>query len=215
MAIIQSPTGVQQEVDLNSKASRVTLYDASGIEIFGAPLGAFMAPVNIRQTAATVAGSTVWAMRNGTGRTISIKRAKLIMGFDGTTVALTTPRYSLNRFTLATPTTGTPIVPIKQRTSYAASTVADIRQVDTGLTVAGITFETEALVLALPLQTIFGAPTTGYAAGPVANHDIIFDPSGKRSESFELAPNEGLAIRLSTAAVIGLSLTGFVSWEER
>lgn len=205
MAIIVGVTSAAgQEVDSASKASRVTLYDSLGNEINAQPSGAYMLPVNIRQTAASAAGLVVWAMRNGSTKTVLVRRMPLVMAFDGTAAALTTPRYALQRFTTATPTGGTVLTAIKKRTTYPTSAIADARFLDSGLTTTGMTFETDAAIFGLPIA--------------VTNAAIRYDLTsemGQRYDSFELGANEGLCIRLNTATVIGVSLLGYVAWDEK
>lgn len=206
MAIITgTPSGVGLEVDATSKAARVTIYDSAGFEVQAPPVGVYLLPVNVRQTAATAANSVVWAMRNGASRTLTVKQINVTVDFDGTLAALTTPRYGVQRFTIAAPTGGTALVPIKKRSTYSASTVADARFLDTGLTLGAMVFETDAMV--------FGV--TASVTGGNSLRPFDFTVSGERHSGFELAPNEGLCIRLNTAAVIGVSLTGFVGWDER
>jgi len=206
LAIITgTPSAVGLEVDATSKAARVTLYDSAGNEVNSPPVGSYILPVNIRQTAATAANATVWAMRNGATRTVFIREINLSLGFDGTAAATTTCRYGFQRFTAATPTAGTALTAIKRRAAYDVSTIADARFVDTGLTTTSVVFETDFAVIGLPISV----------TSVNRSVCITFEGAGERYDSFELAPNAGLAIRLNVAAVIGLSLNGFISWDER
>ncbi len=204
-------------VDPTSKAARVTLYDTAGNAIDAPPTGSYMVPINIRQTAATAAAATVFAMRNSTGKTCYIRRIYLVQGFDGTSPAATTLRYGIARFSAATPTGGSTIPIIKKRTSYTTSNVTDVRFVDTGLTTTSVTFETEFVSLGLPLYSIqVGAPTTSGACGPVVVNSLMFEKAGQNFDTFELAASEGLCIRILTiSTVIGSTLNGFICWDER
>jgi hypothetical protein len=206
MAQIQS--GVTADlltIDPTSKAARVTPYDSSANEQAPFPTGAYSLPVNIRQTAASAANSTVWTMRNGASKKMFFRRILLEILFDGTASAGNTLKYMLARFTAATPTGGTSLTPVKMQTTFAASTLADARFLDTGLTTTGITFETEWATLAIPAsvtaQSLF--------------FNLPFIGSNEAKEPFVLNPNEGLAIRLQNAAIIGLGIVGSIHWDER
>lgn len=208
MAYIESGVGSAEKltVDPTSKAARVTLYDSAGNKLLlDTPTGAYMLPVNIRQSAATAANATVWAMRNGATKVMSIRRLRLAMMFDGTAAATTTLKYTIQRFSAATPTAGTALTVIKKRSSYGASTVADARFLDTGLTTTSVTFETDAHILALPISVTSGN----------AFYDIQFGRANEPYGDFELAVNEGLCIRLLNTAVVGQGLVGGVEWDER
>jgi hypothetical protein len=209
MAIIQSgATADTLTVDPASKAARVTPYRSSGTEIDSAPVSSYLLPLNIRQTAATVAGTTIWAMRNTGSRTVYLRHLRLIMGFDGTAVAANTPRYELIRFTSATPTGGNALIPIKKRTAYPGSSVGDARELNTGLTVTGVTFDAGSfLVIGRPISVTSG----------ISDMDVDFALGGQSDYSMlELAVGEGLAIRIvSVNTVIGVSLTGMIEWDER
>ncbi len=168
------------------------------------PQGAYVIPVNIRASAATVA-STLWAMRNGATRNVNIRRIRLNAYFDGTPAA-SLAQYALKRFSAATPTGGGSILTsiAKKKTTMPASTIADARFVDTGLTVAGVTFETGNIT--------FGNPRQNGAAGGIM---IDFDVGGEENfESFVLAPSEGLAIQSLATAVIGDSIIGYIEFDE-
>ena len=207
MAIISSgATSDTWTVDPTSKAGRVTIYNASGVEMFATPSGAFLAPVNIRQTAATAAPATVWSMRNPTSSTkvAYIRRIFVVMAFDGIAAA-STARYDFMRFSAATPTGGTAITPIKKRNADAGTAVTDLRFVDTGLTVAGVTFETAFATVSLPLAL----------TGGVQAFDMNFEKPGERYSTFDLVAGEGLAVQLNVTAVAGQSLVGFAEWDER
>lgn len=207
MAQIQSgATADLLTIDPTSKAARVTPYDSSANEYspFPSP-GAYALPVNVRQTAATAANSTVWTMRNGATKKMFFRRILLEIIFDGTAAAATTLKYMLARFSAATPTGGTSLTAVKMQTTFSASTLADARFLDTGLTTTGVTFETEWATLAIPASV---------TAGSIFWNMPFIGPN-EAKEPFVLNPNEGLAIRLQNAAVVGMGLTGSVHWDER
>lgn len=160
----------------------------------------YSAPVSIRQTAASAANSTVWAMRNAAAstKTVVIERIYLLISFDaGTPITRSFQRYDLVRFSAATPTAGTAVTVVLQDSSNAATQVTDVRFLDTGLTTTGVTFGTSFA-------------TVGVPASDGATNVYVRDVVG-----FKLAPGEGFAIRLNTAAVIGQDLDGEIVWSER
>lgn len=167
------------------------------------PLGAYLIPINVRATAATAA-CTIWAMRNGTTKTMYIRRIHLMTSFDGTAAA-STAQYGLKRFSAATPSGGTAIAAIKKRSNMPTSSLADARFADTGLTVTSVVFETAMLQ--------FGAPRQNGASG---DFQMNFDIGGDENyDCVILAPNEGLAIQTLNAAVIGDNIQGYLEYDER
>lgn len=205
MAQIQSgATSDLMTVDPTSKAARVTQYDTSGNTVFyAAPVGAYLLPIQVRQTAATSAASTIWAMRNSTTISVYIKKIVVNTSFDGTPAA-STGAYNFLRFNTATPTTGTALTVVKKSNSYGASNVTDARFLDTGLSVTSVVFETSFMQVGVARQN-----------GSTQVMQSIFDLSGYRNQPFILAPSEGLCIQLNVTAVIGDSIAGYVEWDER
>lgn len=208
MALIQSGSGADLLDVTAAKSAKATLYDAgaSGAEILPLPTRAFLLPILVRQTGATAAASTVWAARNVAGpQTVYIRRIRGAVTFDGTAAAATTIGYDFMRFSVATPTGGTALTPIKKRSAYAASNVSDARFLDTGLTVAGVTFETPFARVQAPISV----------TSMIRPFEIDFSYLGDRGAPFELASGEGLAIQLTATAVIGLGISGWVEYDER
>jgi hypothetical protein len=186
--------------------SQVTLYDSAGNEVAAPPVGSYLLPISIRQTAASEAGVTVWSMRNGATYTCNVKSIHLVMGFDGTaSLGAVELSYCIQRFSTATPSGGTALTAIKKRSADGASSIADARYLDTGLTVTSVVFETDAIVLGLP----------GTATGICVPFNIPLEIPGQKYGTFDLAVNEGLCIRLKTAAIVGQELSGFIQWDER
>lgn len=210
MAYIEDGGGSGRKADVTSNnALVVTPIDANGNQLNPAPTGCYMLPLYWRHTAATGAGATVFAMRNTVGAlTAKLRRIVLTMGFDGTAVAATSMRYTLMRFNTATPTIGTALTVVKKRSSYPASNIGDARfkaDAVAGLTVTSVVFETPFAALVLPV------PTTGFNVQLAIN----FIQPGQSFSPFELASGEGLAIQVdTTAAIIGLSGSGFIEWDE-
>lgn len=165
----------------------------------------FWLPVQIIQSTNSAANTLVWSMRNLGGTTITIQRIYLVHSFNGTAAA-TTSRYDIVRFRDATPTGGTALTVVKRDTASAASGVTDARFLDTGLTVASVTFDTAA-------AHVGGARQNGSAS--VFDLDLVHIRRDLATdEGIVLANNDGLGLRLGVAAVAGDSLTGFVQWLE-
>lgn len=163
-------------------------------------LAYYSAPVNIRQTALTSAGATVWAIRSAIAATVvvHIKQIDLILGFDSSTPAMRgTFRYDFVRFSTATPTGGTAISVAQMYSGTTGTQIADARFLDTGLITTGVVFNP-------PFLTV-GCPTTDATAVFYQRNNI----------PVLLGPGEGLCIRLNVLATIGQSLTGEIIWAER
>lgn len=204
--IVSGASADKWTIDPVSKAGRVTLYDSTGNKLLlETPVGSYILPINVRQTATTASPATVWAMRNGATKTISIRRLRLSVLFDGTAAAATTVKYTILRFSTATPSAGTALTVIKKRSSYASSTLTDARFLDTGLTVTSVVFETDMHIIGLPISV----------TGGVSPQDLLFSRANEPYGDFELAANEGLAIQLKSQAAIGLGIVGSVEWDER
>lgn len=187
----------------SSTAASGTASNKRGLDVtqLAAATGRYSAPVRIRQTAATAANGTVWAMRNGASSTKTVYIEKIYIAGEFNAASAATRAllgYNLVRFSAATPSGGTALTAAKFDSSDSASQVTDIRFLDTGLTTSGVTFETDVLVF-------YGIPNFGTAISN-ANQDNI---------GIKLAPGEGLAIRLNVAAAIGLEISGTIIWREQ
>jgi hypothetical protein len=163
---------------------------------------AYTIPIGIRQTSAAAADQTVWSARNLSAKTILCKRIYVACAFDGT-AAPSTSRYHFARFRTATPTAGATVAPIGLRArgeivAPFAIGLTDARVLDTGLTVTSVTFDTPFAFAACPR----GLTGTGVT--------FVFAPC----TPLDLAPNDGLCIRVGVTAVIGDSLTGWAEFEE-
>ena len=167
-------------------------------------LSGFFLPVRIRQTAATAATATVWAMRNTHAtKCAHVKNIRLFAYGDAS--ASGQVAYELCRFSGATPTAGTALTLIRMRNSSTYTTgVTDARFLDTGLTVAGVVFETA--FAALQCQG-------GLGSGHHLDMDML--DLARTWSGFELGPGEGLCIRLGATAVVGQRIAGGVFWDER
>lgn len=157
-------------------------------------------PVNVRQTAATASGATVWAMRNATGGplTIYIERIELAITFDAAVaIGGTTARYDLIRFSSATPSGGIALTVAQMYSGDGATQVVDARFLDTGLTTTGIVFN--------PAFAEIGCPAA--LAGSVKYR--------RSGIPLVLGSGEGFCIRTSVATAAGICITGEVVWSER
>lgn len=153
-------------------------------------------PVNVRQTAATASGATVWAMRNGSTASVYIERMSLGLSFDGTSASGTTSRYDLIRFSAATPSGGTALSVAQMYSGDVGTQVASASFLDTGLTTTGV---------------VFNAPWAEIGCPAIAGSATKFERYGT---PLVLGPNEGFCIRTSTTTAIGMAIIGEVVWSE-
>jgi hypothetical protein len=156
-------------------------------------------PVNLRQSAATTAGTVVWAMRNNSAspKIVMVEEISMIMSFDaGTPITRQSLRYEFVRFNSATPTGGNQITPTMMDSSAPSTMITDARYLDTGLTVSGVVFENAFASVGCPASD--GASVTY-----------------QRHKPIKLAAGEGLAIRLTNNAATGQGLFGEIIWSER
>lgn len=166
----------------------------------------YQLPIAVRQTAATAAAACVWAMRNLgiPNRPIALRRLAVNVMFDGTPAA-SQSQYQLARFRTVTPSLGTALTVVKQNTDDAASVVTDARFLDTGLTIAGVAFDTAAMSMGAPRQV-------GAGCQYVREWPGIMD--GQGSGAFIIKPTDGLCILLGATAVIGDGIQGAIEWDE-
>lgn len=148
-------------------------------------------PVNIRQSAGTNAGATVFAMRNAalSPYQFVIESMEFNMIFDAMTPlgpALLT--YEFMRFSAATQSGGTSTTPAKMST-LAPTSGLTVNYLDTGLTTSGISFDALLDVVSCPAER--GA-------------DVTY----RSKKVIKLAPGEGFAIRLNRDAMTGQSISG-------
>lgn len=168
-------------------------------------LRGYMLPIAVVQSAATASPATVWAMRNTSARRlVYLRQAVVNVMFTGTAAA-TMSQYQFVRFRTATPTGGSALTVFESNaTDPSASTVTDARFVDTGLTVAGMTFDAPLAYAGAPRQL-----------GASAQYVFDWEPAiASEPSPVVLAPGEGLCIQLGVAAVIGDSIMGYVEWNE-
>jgi len=206
MAIIKSGNSTDQWTIDPTNAGRVTLYDANGNLLYPLATRRSVANILVRQSAATVAGAVVWAMRNPYSNIIvSIMRIYLQLSFDGIGAA-TLMRYELIKGTGCTAMSGGAIViPLIKRTSIGQSNT-DIHVLDTGLTLTGVTFGSA-------FHTVTWGRNTPSASIQAASsqHKLNYF-----TYPIELAMNEVLAIRNGPTnnSVIGDTILGSVDFVE-
>lgn len=193
-------------VDKTSNAARVSLYASDGTDINAPPTASYFGRVEVR-TNAIAANNTIWAMRNGAVKTVYVRSIFINMQFDGTAGgAPNIGRFAVQRFSAATPTGGLRTSPMKKRSYMPASMIQDIRSAVGGLSTTGVTFESDAVIFAVPMVV----------TGGTSNCQVFFNMPNETYDTFVLASNEGLAIRTSTvSSIAGMGAYGYVEWDER
>lgn len=211
MAVVKSGASSDQwTIDPTSKAGRVTLYDFAGNSLQPTELARSTSNILVRQTAATAAGVTVWALRNSSAvRTIVILGIAFQLSFDGTGAA-TLMRYEWLKATgVSAFSGGAGVTSAIHKTSLSAP-LGETRVLDTGLTTTGAAFGGAIYT------TTHGRLTpsaTAMADGP--QHLLDFTSLGMGP--LELAQNEILALRNgpTNASVVGDSVFGTVFFIEK
>lgn len=214
MAVIKSGASSDQlTIDAVAKAARVTLYESDGSLEHQIPLGSYFSDFYLRCGVITAgAGVAVWAMRNGSSRTVRLQNLILAGGFTGTAAA-TESVFTVKRFSTATPTGGVAITPNKKDTTMSASAITDMRDIrgtdnaTAGLTTAGVVFEPAPFIqsLVVPHQNVsVFLPLREFGiAGKKLKDDLV------------LNANEGLAVVLEAGnTVAGAFIQGLVEWRE-
>lgn len=204
MAIIESGSGSTQQ-DISNEAARVYLAGAGGVaESYPLPTGAYMTKISMRHTAADAAASIVFAIRNGSTRTLVVRRILITASFDGTAAA-TTQEYELVAFNSITADSGaTAQTPAKKRNSWPSSSVTSVR--GQGL----VTLTGNAV------ERTFASFGVQRQVSATAEYELIYDDPNPYS-GIEIEPGtaNALGIRVNATAVIGDSLRGLIEWEER
>jgi len=156
--------------------------------------GGMILPIGLvgRQTGTPSADVTIFAIRNTGSVAMFLRRLLLKATFDGTAAA-TTALYRLCRFTTATPSGGTAIVPVVRNAAFTLPTY-DAREAVAGLTTTNCVFDAGIYVLSCQRQVV-----------AVSGLDIGADHS---SGMLSIPAGSGVCIRLSAAGVVGDCLTG-------
>lgn len=199
MAQIQDPlTGGILAVELASKAARVLPVFGDGTPITKKKDGRYYARLDIVPTVIT-AGTAFFSMRNNSStKNAELELVELLLSFIGT-AALSRSIYELVRFSGANTTGGTAIAAVKSdNIADANAVVNDIRFAPAGLTVTGVVFEANPLLLVSHANQLTVAPESRASFGA----------------KIVLNPGEGLAIRSNGALVAGSGVHGFISWNE-
>lgn len=170
-------------------------------------------PILIRQTATTAANAVVWAVFNpaGSRRTLYLRRITGNALCDVVAAVATQSNYGIRRFRSATPSGGSALTPVPHHSGdlspsgAAIVSVASARQLDTGLTVAGIVTD--------PPFAQFGCPRAPGASG---YFDFSWYPidTGEGRDAFSVVQGDGVAITLDLVAVVGDGIQGTVVWDE-
>lgn len=192
----------------NTNPVPIIQYDSAGNFLFGTPLGAYMVGFQIRQSATSAIGTIVAFIRNTHAtRVLYVNKLSQELGFDGVGAA-TLMKYELAKYTAVTATTGTSVTPIIKRTSQGASPAAEVKVLDTGITLTG------GVLQGVLNQTMSGRTTPSATVAPVINREYI-DFNLANDSPIELAQNEAIAIRLAATAVVGDTNMVYFSWNER
>jgi hypothetical protein len=156
--------------------------------------GGMIVPIGLvgRQTGTPAADTTIFALRNTGLVAMYLRRLLLKATFDGTAAA-TTALYRLCRFTTATPTNGTAIVPVVRNAAFTLPTY-DAREAVAGVTTTNCVFDAGIFVLSCQRQVVAVSELDIHEHNSA---DMLCIPAGS-----------GIAIRLSAAAVVGDCLTG-------
>lgn len=180
----------------------------------------FSLPIAVRQTATTAAAAVVWAMLNPltSKKPLYLRRLFVNVMFDGTPAA-SQSQYLVKRFRGTTIIDGTALTPQSHnRLDKGALGVNQVSAVtaaflDTGLTLAGITFDGAGIVGA---PAVFGnARQVAAGAQYAMDYDAMDSGSGFSGRgAFCLDIGDGVALVLGQTAVVGDGIQGYASWDE-
>lgn len=144
-------------------------------------------------------GTTYFTMRNNGTNVIRIHHLLALLSFTGTPAA-TRSLYSLQRFTVATPSGGTAVTPVIRDSANAVASGAVARFAAGGVTTTGVTFETNGVLMLL-----------GHASSAA---DVVISPPLEHAP-LVLRPSEGLAVRANGAMISGSIMTLNLAWREQ
>jgi len=205
MALIKDGTGTEfKRNNAGTGGFEMTLLTETAALVFKKPIVDMNIRIpNQRLTAAVAAGSLIWAMRYNGSNKLRVKSGFLLASFDGTAAA-TTQGYQLVRFSGANTTGGTAIQPVRTDTSGGAIPSIDARfNYAAALGVTSVVLETE-----YPAEWGVQRQVSANQNMPLPGRNTSY------SGFIDLRNGEGLAIRLSVAAVIGDSLGGHFELHE-
>lgn len=155
----------------------------------------YLLPVAIKQSAASVAGVTVWTMLNVGNQQMLLRQICL------NSTSNIASQWAIGRFRNATPAGGTAQTPVKSSALDPITTQVTSMFLDTGITMAGAVFD--------PPFNIFGAN------GQLLLNWPAFGTDGSRAP-FIIAPQDGLCIRIATGATATVTdaANGTIEWDE-
>lgn len=191
-------------IEEESKAGRVL-----PVGIDGSPLGyradktRGLAKIHVRQTAATAAGANVWVFRSKTSARVQyIRRVWWQLSFDGTGAA-TQMAYAWRKgFTCTAITNGSYVIPAVKRTSLV-STDLEIKTLDTGLTLTGVSWDAD-----IDRSTWSRLTPSATQAGVISpRFELNF-----ADQPLELAQDEVFALYSLNNSVIGDTVTGGIDF---
>jgi hypothetical protein len=188
MAIqILGSSGTLAETDGNKN-----LYKRRGVVHHGAAGGGYVVtggPTGV-VAAALGSGTPLASLRHGTGATTNVYITRLRFTFNVATVGASAGvpgQIAWQRFTAATPTTGTARTPARKDLATGSGTqVVDVRDSASALTVTGVTFGDILVIHPLPNFT------TGGAVEYVTDLD--------EDEFIKLTAGDGICLRTQVAA---------------
>lgn len=196
-------------VDPTSKAMRVEHYDSAALPLNPIPVGVYMLPVNVRIGGAAN-GFGLWALQvpASAARDVYIRRIFLRSAFDGTAASSAPHGVGVHRVNGVTITSGTVLTPIKLDSTYAASVIVTTAQQSDGTTKLSLSGGTTLAALAylqMDSQTGFNGAL-----------DLNWFEADNPYSMLKLVDDEGLLLYVDFASIVaGVSVSGFVVWEER
>ena len=198
------------EIDADSGALRVAVYDEIGSPIHPCVWGAFVVPIAVRLTDPLPAGSVVWAMAvpAEAPRIGYVRRLRLISGFDRRVSLDGSYWFEILRFR-GGPFAGGQAVGIARRDpAYPDSLMAAVRYSGGKAALAPAT-GTAAPAFDPPHYQRIGARTNASV-----EHDVI-DYGESPWDQFVVPAGHGIAIRLVEAGAVGDFFSGAIAWEAR
>lgn len=193
-------------VDATSLGARVEPYDADGGKLFPKPNGAYIVPI-LYTGGTDAAGTFVFAIRNGSGRILVIRRIYVVTSFNGTAAATTQDIEVVSLTGITADSGGTSYTPGRKRSTWPASTVTSVRSAG-AVTLTGNAIQYTFAKMGTPRQP----------AGASGVFDLDFRPGNEGTYGaieIDAGTGNALALRLNVIAVAGDSVRGWVEWDER
>lgn len=184
-------------------------------------LGSYFGPVSMLTSASRAAGIVFYTMKAPEASFVYIRRIYLHLSFTGdlASVVKRSTGISLHTATGTTEATGgTDLVPIKKKSTYPDSALADLRMSTDGstLTTTGLTVATGFATLSIGTHAFAGTPATNVYAPPAQQlHDLHFWDETEAGSPLVLGTNQFLVMKFNEDVITGFGLQGFVEWDER